>query len=181
MIPASGAAGDGNEPDNDSSTSEDEDDDMPSLTTDELVTTANELVTSTAMEQVTTADGLVTATTFPDAVPNPEDETQGMYTAPIMGTSSVVSNDRVSFGSLGCRSTTTADCKDAARLQQPLPERKDHVGGQEGGTKDAPIVDLNADQKAGLIVQFDEEVSMRITCPHIKSIKLLPGCGRAGC
>ena len=52
------------------------------------------------------------------------------------------------------------------------------MGGQEGGTKDAPIVDLNADQKAVLIVQFDEEVSMRIACPHIKSIKLLPGCGR---
>ena len=85
MSPASRAAGDGNEPDNDSSTSEDEDDDMPSLTTDELVTTANELVTSTAMEQVTTADGLVTATTFPDAVPNPEDETQDMYTAPNWG------------------------------------------------------------------------------------------------
>ena len=50
--------------------------------------------------------------------------------------------------------------------------------GHEGGTKDAPIVELNPDQKAGLIVQFDEEVSMRIACPHIKSIMLLPGCGR---
>ncbi len=47
---------------------------MPSLTT-------NELVTSTAMEQVSTADGLVTATTFPYAAPNPEDETQGVYSA----------------------------------------------------------------------------------------------------
>ena len=78
MIPASGAAGDGNEPDNDSSTSEDEDDDMPSLTTDELVTTANELVTSTTMEQVTTADGLVPATSFSNVLPDPEEKAQGM-------------------------------------------------------------------------------------------------------
>ena len=179
MIPTYGAGGDGNEP-------PDEHDDYKLVTSTateqatarELVTTANEPVTSTTMEQVTTADGLVTATTFPDAVPDPEDETQGMCTAPIMGTSSVVLNDRVSSGSLGCQSTTTADCMDAARLPQPLPERNGHVGGQEGGTKGAPIVDLNTDPEACKIVQFDEEVSMRIACPCTKSMELLPGCGR---
>jgi hypothetical protein len=53
---------------------------------------------------------------------------------------------------------------DAARL----PESKDHVRGQEGGTKDAPIVDLNIAQEAGELVQLDEEVSVRIACPDAK-------------
>ena len=44
-----------------------------------------------------------------------------------------------------------------------------------GDTNDAPIVDLNAAQKAGLIVQYDEEVSMRIAWPYIKSTDLLDG------
>ena len=86
MIPTYGAGGDGNEP-------QDEPDDHELVTSTateqatarELVTTANEPVTYTTMEQVTTADGLVTATTFPDVVPDPEDETQGTCTAPIMG------------------------------------------------------------------------------------------------
>ncbi len=64
----------------------------------------------------------------------------------------------------------------AARLQQPLLERKDHVRGQEGGTKDAPIVDLNVAQEPGRrlalpgkLVQLDEEVPVRIAsfaCPY---------------
>jgi hypothetical protein len=45
---------------------------------------------------------------------------------------------------------------DATRLQPPLPERKDHVEGQEGYTRGAPIVDLNAAQESGEFVQFDE-------------------------
>jgi len=45
------------------------------------------------------------------------------------------------------------------RLQPPLLKRKDHVEGQEGGTKDAPIIDPNTAQKAGKLVKFDEEVS----------------------
>ena len=81
-------------------------------------------------------------------------------------------------GYLGCQSTTTADCTDAARLQQPLPERKDHVRGQEGGTEDAPIVDHNAAQEAGKRVQLDEEVSVRIARPYIKSTGMPPGCSR---
>ena len=67
---------------------------------------------------------------------------------------------------------------DAARLQQPLPERKYHVGGQEEGTRDTTIVDLSAAQMAGTLVQYDEEVSIRITCPHIKSTEPLPGYDR---
>ena len=99
-----------------------------------------------------------------------------MFAAPIMGTTSDVLNDFVSPGSLGCRSTTTADCMDAAHLQQPLRERKDHVGGQEGGTRDAPIVDLNAAHETGKLVQLDEEVSVRIARPYIKSTETPPGC-----
>ena len=76
---------------------------------------------------------------------------------------------------LGCRSTTKADCMDATRLQPPLPERKDHVEGQEGDTNGAPIGDFNAAQEAGEFVQFDEEVSMRIVRPYIKSTELLDG------
>ena len=133
--------------------------------------TAEELIATTktrvdpAREQVTTADGMVTATTSPNVIPDPEDEAQCMSAAPIMRTTSAVLNDRMYSGSLGCQSTTTADCTDAARLQQPLPERKDHVGGQEGGTGDAPIVDINAAQEAGKLVQLDEEVSVRIARP----------------
>ena len=73
----------------------------------------------------------------------------GMSAAPIMGTTSAVFND--------------------PRLQQPLLGRKDHVQGQEGGTKDAPIVDLNVVQEAGELVQLDEEVSVRIAYPYAKS------------
>ena len=62
---------------------------------------------------------------------------------------------------------------DTTRLQPPLLERKDHVEGREGGTKDAPIVDPNTAQKAGKLVQFDEEVSMRIALPYIKSTRPL--------
>ena len=76
-----------------------------------------------------------------------------MFAAPIMGTTSDVLNDFVSPGSLGCRSTTTADCMDTTRLQLPLLERKDHVEGQEGGTKDAPIIDPNTTQKAGKVYE----------------------------
>ena len=54
---------------------------------------------------------------------------------------------------------------DTTRLQPPLMERKDHVEGQEGGTKDAPIIDPNTAQKAGKLVQFDEEVSMNVALP----------------
>ncbi len=101
-----------------------------------------------------------------------------MSAAPIMGTTSAVSNDRGSSGSsgsLGCRLTNTADRIDATRLQPPLPERKDHVEGQEGDTNAAPIVDLNAAQEAGEFVQFDEEISMRIAWPYMKSTELLDG------
>ena len=146
--------------------------------------TAEELIATTktrvdpAREQVTTADGMVTATTSPNVIPDPENEAQGMSAAPIMGTSSAVLNDRMYSGSLGCQSTTTADCTDAARLQQPLPEHKDHVGGQEGGIGDAPIIDHNAAQEAGKLVQLDEEVSVRITRPYIKSTGMPPGCSR---
>ena len=73
-----------------------------------------------------------------------------MSAAPIMETTSAVSNDRGSSGSSGsldCRSssgsTNTADCIDATRLRSPLPDRKDHIEGQEGDTNAAPIVDLN--------------------------------------
>jgi hypothetical protein len=96
--------------------------------------TAKELIATTktrvdpAREQVTTADGMVTATTSPNVIPDPENEAQDMSAAPVMGTTSAVLNDRMYSGYLGCQSTTTANCTDAARLQQPLPERKDHVG-----------------------------------------------------
>ena len=53
-----------------------------------------------------------------------------------------------------------------------------HVGGQEGGTGDAPIVDLNAAQEAGKLVQLNEEVSVRIARPYIKSTGMPPGCSR---
>ena len=66
---------------------------------------------------------------------------------------------------------------DATRLQPPLPERKDHVEGQEGDTNAAPIVDLNAAQVAGELVKFDEGVSMRIAWPYIKSTEPLDGSG----
>ena len=62
---------------------------------------------------------------------------------------------------------------DTTRLQPLLLERKDHVEGQEGGTKDAPTIDPNTTQKAGKLVQFDEEVSMRIALPYIKSTRPL--------
>ena len=62
---------------------------------------------------------------------------------------------------------------DTTRLQPPLLERKDHLEGQEGGTKDAPIIDPNTAQKAGKLVQFDEEVSTRIALPYIKSTRPL--------
>ena len=52
------------------------------------------------------------------------------------------------------------------------------MGGQEGGTGDAPIVDLNAAQEAGKLVQLDEEVSVRIARPYIKSTGMPPGCSR---
>ena len=67
---------------------------------------------------------------------------------------------------------------DAARLQQPLPERKDNVRGQEGGTKDAPMVDLNVAQEAGKLVHLDEKVSVRIACPYITSTGTPPGYSR---
>ena len=121
---------------------------------------------------------MVTATTSLNVKPDPENEAQGMSAAPIMGTTSAVLNDRMFSGSLGCRSTTTADCTDAARLQQPLPERKDHVVGQEGGTGDSPIVDRNAVKEAGKLVQLNEEVSVRIARPYIKSTGMPPGCSR---
>ena len=47
-------------------------------------------------------------------------------------------------------------------------ERKDLVEGQEGDTKDAPIIYTNTAQKAGKLVQIDEEVSMRIALPYIQ-------------
>ena len=62
---------------------------------------ANELVTSTAHEQVTTADGLVTDTSFTNVLPDPEEKAQGMFAAPIMGTTSAVSNDSGTSGSSG--------------------------------------------------------------------------------
>ncbi len=107
--------------------------------------------------------------TFSNVQPDPEDKARDMSAAPIMGATSDVLSDFVSPGSLGCQSTTTADCIHTTRLQPPLLERKDHVEGQEGGTKDDPITDPNTAQKAGKLVQFDEEVYMRIALPHIKS------------
>ena len=74
-----------------------------------------------------TASELVTATTFSNVQPDPEDKARDMSAAPIMGTTSVVLHDFVSPGSPGCRSTTTADCMDTTRLQQPLLEHKDYV------------------------------------------------------
>ena len=135
---------------------------------EELGTTTKMRVDS-AREQVTTADESVTATTFSNVLPDPEDEVQSMSAAPITGTTSAVSNDHVSYGSsgsLGCQSTTTADCMDATHLQPPLPERKDHVEGQEGHTIGASIVNLNAAKEAGELVQFDEEVSMHRMALH---------------
>ena len=53
---------------------------------------------------------------------------------------------------------------DTTRLQPPLLERKDHVKGQEGGTKDAPIIDPNTSQKAGKVYE-----SFYSAPPHEKS------------
>ena len=47
--------------------------------------------------------------------------------------------------------------------------------GQEGDTNAAPIVDLNVAQEAGEFVQIDEEASMRIAWPYIKSTEPLVG------
>ena len=96
------------------------------------------------------ASELATVTTFSKVQPDHEGKARDISAAPIMGTTS-----------------------DVVRFQPPLLVRKDHVEGQEGGTKDAPIIDPNTAQKAGKLVQLDEEVSVRIALPYIKSTRPL--------
>ena len=54
----------------------------------------------------------------------------------------------------------------------------DDAGEQEGDIKRAPIIDLNVAQEAGKLVQRDEEVSVRITCPYTKSTETPLSCCR---
>ena len=60
-------------------------------------------------------------------------------------------------------------------LQPPLPERKDHVGEHEGDTKSAPIVDIKVVPAVGGNIQRNEDASMHMACPSVKSAEPLAG------